>query len=294
MRIREVDWRKNYYGIWEMQAEDMHDLKIRYENNEWFEQKDHSTTGNCDVEVVFRNQRDRLLELIDAHPAVVGCVAWLTDTVILDALSTRDLVSIVVQKEDFLRPDSGGSGYYKTLRKAYAALPERSRFLFENHWRPGEEIERDIEAGTEREDYLVGGLSLGAGMTLEPVRCVGNHNADRKPAFPRMHNKFLVFLAETVVEYQVDVYPENKPHGKPIGTRPAKQSIYPPNKEAVVWTGSYNLSNNATRSLENAIILRNNEDIARAYFREWNQIFALSEPLNWESKWVAPEYRIGT
>ena len=34
--------------------------------------------------------------------------------------------------------------------------------------------------------------------------------------------------------------------------------------------------------------------IVQAYYQEWGQVFALSEPLDWESEWVEPEYRIGT
>ena len=44
---------------------------------------------------------------------------------------------------------------------------------------------------------------------------------------------------------------------------------------------------------ENAVILRD-QDIAAAYAREWAQILALSEPLDWEAGWCVPEYRIGT
>ena len=60
-----------------------------------------------------------------------------------------------------------------------------------------------------------------------------------------------------------------------------------------VWTGSYNISQTATKSLENAVVIRD-QVIAEAYFNEWSQIMALSEPLDWESEWVAPEWRIGT
>jgi phosphatidylserine/phosphatidylglycerophosphate/cardiolipin synthase-like enzyme len=60
-----------------------------------------------------------------------------------------------------------------------------------------------------------------------------------------------------------------------------------------VWTGSYNFSYNARASFENALIISDTE-IAMAYAQEWAQIYALSEPLDWQKDWVAPEYRIGT
>ena len=53
------------------------------------------------------------------------------------------------------------------------------------------------------------------------------------------------------------------------------------------------LSNTATKSLENTVIIHSKK-VAQAYFNEWAQITALSEPLDWESEWSAPEWRIGT
>jgi phosphatidylserine/phosphatidylglycerophosphate/cardiolipin synthase-like enzyme len=120
---------------------------------------------------------------------------------------------------------------------------------------------------------LAGSLSVCCDPTIQPVRCVGNHNREKKPAFPRMHNKFLVFC--DVLESGGDLYSgfEVKPY--------------------TVWTGSFNLTKNAAMSLENALVLTD-PNIVRAYFREWEQILALSEPLDWGSDWCEPEWRIGT
>ena len=63
--------------------------------------------------------------------------------------------------------------------------------------------------------------------------------------------------------------------------------------EDIVWTGSYNLTYNATLSLENAIYITD-EKIVNGYYQEYTQILALSEKLNWKSEWMAPEWRIGT
>ena len=60
-----------------------------------------------------------------------------------------------------------------------------------------------------------------------------------------------------------------------------------------VWTGSFNLTYNASASLENAIVVKHPE-IVWAYYREWEQIEAISEPLDWKSEWSAPEWRIGS
>jgi hypothetical protein len=60
-----------------------------------------------------------------------------------------------------------------------------------------------------------------------------------------------------------------------------------------VWTGSFNFTETATASLENAVILREPR-LIEAYLREFCQVAALSEPLDWSSAWLAPEWRIGT
>jgi phosphatidylserine/phosphatidylglycerophosphate/cardiolipin synthase-like enzyme len=219
--------------------------------------RDNSTRIQCaDVSIIFRNQKQRLLQKISEYNCVVGCVAWLTDYDILNVLSKVDRVVILVQKEDFLRPDSGsGKDHKNALRSAYNKIkPHTGRFAW-----PG----------------LMGKLSVHNDDTIQPIRCVGNHNAKKEPAFPRMHNKFLVF--GKFLEY-------NESFAK-------GDSVTLVNHE--VWTGSYNLTNNAANSLENVVLI-NNQEIAESYYNEFCQIFALSEPLDWESEWCAPDLRIGT
>jgi len=58
-------------------------------------------------------------------------------------------------------------------------------------------------------------------------------------------------------------------------------------------TGSLNLTETATTSFENAVLIKNKK-ICNAYLNEWAQIFALSENLDWTKEWCAPEFRIGT
>ena len=45
-----------------------------------------------------------------------------------------------------------------------------------------------------------------------------------------------------------------------------------------VWTGSYNPTTNGNESIENALVLHN-EEAARAYLKEFNQVYKLSKPL---------------
>ena len=203
------------------------------------------------ISVYFRNIEERLLSHIKNADAVFGAVAWLTSDLILDELSKLKNVSIVVQKEDFLRPDLNVRGDWKNkLREKYDNLQcELTRYLFSN---------------------LIGSLSYCGDPSIDPVRCVGNNNKDKKPAFPRMHNKFLVFAK---VEEHKNEAPKIIPYS--------------------VWTGSFNFTKNATNSLENALYITVPE-IVNAYFNEYSQIFAISEPLDWESDWSTPEWRIGS
>lgn len=98
-------------------------------------------------------------------------------------------------------------------------------------------------------------------------------NTAKDPAFPRMHNKFVIFCE--VIEGKEDYqwYPIVKPYA--------------------VWTGSFNVTKNATASFENALYITE-PTIVNAYYQEWAQITALSESLNWFSDWCEPEWRIGT
>jgi hypothetical protein len=230
---------------------DLTQLTIACADGPPVEQEDHSTAKTAvDIEVVFRRHRDRLLTLLAEYPYALGCIAWLSDMHILDALATRQGVSILVQKEDFLRPDlDTASDFALILRRAYERIPTLSRY-----WAPG----------------IASSLSVCCDDSAGPVRCVGNDNADKHPAWPRMHNKFLVFCSLRENAWRgPELHPE------------------------CVWTGSYNITFNAQKSFENAVILRD-PDVAGAYAREWAQILALSEPLDWEDRWCAPEYRIGT
>ena len=77
------------------------------------------------VRVFFKNLEDHLIRYVQDVDIVVGCVAWLTSPRILKALSKVKGVSIVVQKEDFLRPDQDPvDNWRKWLNDEYDKLPE--------------------------------------------------------------------------------------------------------------------------------------------------------------------------
>jgi hypothetical protein len=248
-----------------IRAGDLNALGLATDTQEVQPLGDPSTrSADGSVEVVFRNIERRLVDEIRTAKIVVGCVAWLTSGSILDALAEVQGVSIVVQKEDFLRPDLGAAGrqgWKRWLREKYDRLP----------------------AGPHRYEYagtVLSSMSTHGDPTLECVRCLGNHNADRRAAMPRAHHKFLVFCDHV----------EGKAERLPGGGQSFAAGRVVPRK---VWTGSYNLSKNAGRSLENAVLLAD-ERCVGAYYLEWAQLAGLSEPLDWTSEYAQPDLRIGT
>jgi hypothetical protein len=216
---------------------------------------DPAATATAKTSVFFRDLEPRLIHEIRQSEFVAGCVAWLTNARIIAALARVPYgVLIIVQKEDFLRPDlnSDRPSLARRLRRLYQSLGCR----FHRYEIPG----------------IVGNLSVGGDCNLEAIRCVGNHNSARSPAFPRMHHKFLVFCA-------VARYSNGQRQSQIIPLR--------------VWTGSFNFTDNSANSLENVLLI-NSRVLSKAYFEEWQQVTALSEQLDWTSDWMEPEWRIGT
>jgi hypothetical protein len=88
-----------------------------------------------------------------------------------------------------------------------------------------------------------------------------------------MHHKFLVFCRAVISSEGIDYSFELEPYE--------------------VWTGSFNFTQNAVMSLENALVLTD-PSVVQSYFHEWEQIEAISEPLDWTEDWSAPQWRVGT
>lgn len=210
-----------------------------------------SPRGPAIAQAFFGDLSEHLVDCISASSFVVGCFAWITHERVLDALARLAFgCQIICQKEDFLRPDSGArAGWKSTLQSHYRSL----------HCHVDRHVCADV-AGIGRLSVCMDEGHMSA------VRCVGNHNRDRNPAWPRMHHKFLVLCSFGS-------------RGRPVPLS--------------VWTGSFNPTANGSKSRENAVRI-DSKEIAVAYFREWFQMFAISEPLDWTSEWSAPEYRIGT
>lgn len=229
----------------------LREVKIVSDLKDGRTQKDHGITSGA-IEVVFFAHASRLIELILQHQFAFGCVAWLTDPQILAALAQR-VAQIVIQKEDFLRPDtSPRAGWRTELRRSY----DQIRCWFDRYELPS----------------VAGSLSTNGDSTCEGIRCVGERPHNRNTS-PKMHHKFLVLGS--------------------IKDEDNDKRLPPTFSPEVVWTGSFNFTRNASASFENAVIIRDTK-IADAYLKEWAQILALSEPLDWTSEYIAPEWRIGT
>ena len=185
------------------------------------EQRDHGCGGS--VQVIFRKNLPLLSEIIyykagEQGLVCVGSVAWLTAFNILDALATL-ATAIVVQKEDFLRPDYGPlvnpRDWKAILHEKYDSVAESDEhhplFLRENMPDP------------------LGGMSLLRPQRISGVRCFGNRNRrnGERSRTPLMHNKFLVFAA-------LSLEPGHEGDEIPWGTIRWDPRF--------VWTGSCNLS----------------------------------------------------
>jgi hypothetical protein len=209
------------------------------------------------AESVFRDQENRLIEIINEYKEgyIFGCVAWLTSFPILKALSNCKNVQVIVQKEDFLRPDSNTKdkdAWKIQLQKMY----------------------NSVTCSKERHSMRlpIRELSVCSDPTVDGIRCVGNYNHDRNPAFPRMHNKFMVFCR-------------------------SNNDFNNPYLPIAVWTGSFNFTKNATNSYENNLYLvdeSGENEIISSYMEEHHLLFCISEPLNWATEWWQNEYRFGT
>ena len=234
--------------------------------------------GNGLIEVVFRDHRARLLALFDEARkeglACLGAVAWLTDFDILDAMTTVP-TAVLVQKEDFLRrdddlADANGhrDGWRDILREHYDAVAasDANDDLFLRQNLPGP----------------LGGMSLLRDQRISGIRCFGIRNqrgSGSRPS-PLMHHKFLLFA-------KLHLIPDPGHQGE---AEPTTMPVWEPR---VLWTGSANLTRLTARSRENVVIIRD-LIIGLAYLQEWVSLMCFSEPPDWDSPWVNPEWREGT
>lgn len=211
------------------------------------------SAGNGNIEVYFKNIEEEIIKKIEQYDCVIGCVAWLTNENILKALSKKKECIIIIQEEDFLRPDTSFNGdklkWAKKMKKLYNAL-----------------------SGGNNEFYTYLGISICCSHENGIRRC-GYLNKNKLPAFPRMHNKFIICY---------NYINENFSN--------LSESI-----DGEVITGSYNYTENGNNSLENIVCIKD-KTIVEAYSRQFGEISLLSVPLDWNKEWAPnkSELRYGT
>jgi hypothetical protein len=212
----------------------------------------------AEIDVLFGDLAEQVSNRIREADAVVGCVAWLTSPIVLQALaSTRHGVSVILQKEDFLRPD------YQDPRTGRAAME-----WLKQHYDNLSAVHGPVDGWHEQKGSS-GGM---AGYINLAIRCIGHMRRSKDEAtLPRMHHKFLVFCRYC----------------------PDDGNRFWPYEPYAVWTGSFNMTNNGGHSLENAVFIRQ-ADVADAYFQEWARLILVSEQLDWTSEYAAPDIQFNT
>lgn len=120
----------------------------------------------------FGDLRPALLKFLAGSEAVVGCIAWVSASDIIDVLSQRP-VALIVNKEPFLKP---------TGRMSAARQRENLTRLV------GGLRRRDFPAPLNR-------MYQQRNDVIDPVRCVG-HTGARVQNSPLMHHKFAVRLTQ--------------------------------------------------------------------------------------------------
>ena len=125
---------------------------------------------------------------------MLGCVAWLTNKRILKALQLVES-SIIIQKENFLRPNNYKSdNFTKQLKKLYHNLKpieylDYCDWSFDNLTTQEDCYPPKSKCNIETLINHIGGNT----DEIEAISCVGNLNTEKTPAFPRMHHKFMIF-----------------------------------------------------------------------------------------------------
>jgi hypothetical protein len=253
--------------------QNLNDLKVEDKDSQGYDET-YSLNSNpglnapveAKIQPIFRDIDKFLIDKINQYPVVVGCVAWLTHTSILKALALKESVSLIIQREDFLRPDYRNRMSKDKLRSLYEALPAGPT---------------GSGSGVYWGD-LISILNYNWCWSSAPVRWLGEPSSSRTKTKPKMHNKFLVFCNK------------NKSDDDPN----YDDSYYLEDIEPIAcWTGSFNFTYNGCLSLENGLFIIESE-VVQAYYDEWQRIFALSETIPgyaWNLEWYEPEeFAIGT
>jgi phosphatidylserine/phosphatidylglycerophosphate/cardiolipin synthase-like enzyme len=136
------------------------------------------------VQPYFENLESTLVNFIDKSTYVIGCIAWLTNPKILDALEKKSGVKLIINKEEFLNSNLENSQrfYHKCLRGRYNELHD----LFDSNCKccDGKIIDCDKFKET------LGNITTDENKSGAVLTCGVVNN------YAKLHHKFLIFLDE--------------------------------------------------------------------------------------------------
>lgn len=208
-----------------------------------------SNDGN--VEVLFDGIEQKIISLIQQSDVVVGASSWLTNSKILKALTKLHSVAIIIRKDNY--PAQDPMRVYNKKLKSFSEFR-----VTEDYYRDYDVDGNEVAREPQGIEGMIFADEWGQTRLLhrnDALRCFGYHSEEEKTT-PLMHHKFLIF-----------------------GTTLGGYLIEP----TLVMTGSFNLSNNASNSRENIVLLRQPE-ICLAYLKEWAQLWQFSQPLDWNDE----------
>lgn len=219
--------------------------------------QDNSIETKKGNKVYFRDIENKLINEIDTADVVLGAVAWIKKDEIISALSKKNNVFIIVDKAPIFNANTSELNHYQ--------LKERAKLI---------DAYKNLKCNLNpyQFDNLLNKLSEDCHPRIDPIKCVGKE--ETKGSYSLMHNKFLIFAKTENQCVEVN------------GNNFCMEMVKP----YAVWTGSFNFTYNATQSLENALIITDDE-IVNAYFKEFGQIAAISEKLVWTSKYPKPDWK---
>ena len=80
-----------------------------------------TTVSATKITSIFDDLENEAVDFIKGADAIVGCIAWITNPTILKEM--KDISSsIIVQKEDFLRPDGADGDWHTMLHNLYSGM----------------------------------------------------------------------------------------------------------------------------------------------------------------------------
>lgn len=219
--------------------------------------------ADSNTQIYFNNIENVIIEKIKSYDIVIGCISWLTNEKILNELSKKDTVMIVVQEEDYLLPDNN-TIYYNNIQKKWIR-----------------DLYKKLEQCNKHE-YTIRhklGINIYSSKQIAGIRRFGLMKHNSNTVYAKMHNKFMIGL--NLVNKSKLRYANPDKNISDIVT----------NGEVI--TGSYNYTFTGSNSLENIICLTD-MNIINTYFNQFGNIYVHSYELDFPSPWLPTRKSVDT